>query len=35
MQLSTLSGGHGVLTGAGYAVTQSGEHPVLWHDSLR
>jgi hypothetical protein len=34
MQLTTLTAGHGVLTGAGNAVTQSGEHPVLWHARL-
>jgi hypothetical protein len=30
-QLTALSAVGGVLTGAGYAVTQSGEHPIIWH----
>jgi hypothetical protein len=30
MQITALSAWDGVLTGAGYAVTPSGEHPVRW-----
>jgi hypothetical protein len=30
-QLTALSARDGALTGAGYAVTQSGEQPVSWH----
>jgi hypothetical protein len=34
-QLTALSAAGGVLTGAGYAVTQSGEHPVTWRARYR
>jgi hypothetical protein len=30
-QITALSARDGTLTGAGYAVTQSGEHPLSWH----
>ena len=30
-QLTALSAVGGALTGAGYAMTQSGEHPIIWH----
>ena len=34
-QLTALSAGGGMLTGAGYAVTQSGEQPIRWQARYR
>ena len=34
-QITALSATDGTLTGAGYAVSQSGEHPLLWHARYR
>lgn len=34
-QITALSAADGTLTGAGYAVTQSGEHPLRWRARYR
>jgi hypothetical protein len=34
-QITALRGADGTVTGAGYAVTQSGEHPLSWHARYR
>jgi hypothetical protein len=34
-QITALSAVGGALTGAGYAVTQSGDHPLSWHARYR
>ena len=34
-QITALSAADGTLTGAGYVVTQSGEHPLRWRARYR